>query len=338
MARAGEGRPHGKAKSRKAVHATMGIRFRCPNGHKLNVKTFLAGKRGVCPDCGQTFRIPPEGTDDSSVVAMPLESRRNGSPRTEEDNLAESDFETAVAVAAAAVSEPAKAAVEGVVFLPPKPARSVPTPLASPVPAGQSPAPLALAPQTRAPQAPAAQSPAPHSPVPEIFFPSLVPKPAPQPVVPRPVPAVAPLPPRAPVDPIAEAPEARWYVRPPSGGEYGPARGDVMRKWIAEGRVSSDSLVWREDWTDWREAGPQFGPLATPAAASPAPTTPTALPGAAAPISARVAAGSPRNLAERKPVGRKRGNDMAVAALVCLVLVCVILVTVLVVVLSQGSA
>jgi len=36
----------------------MGIRFTCPNGHKLHVKTFLAGKRGVCPNCGAKFVIP----------------------------------------------------------------------------------------------------------------------------------------------------------------------------------------------------------------------------------------------------------------------------------------
>jgi hypothetical protein len=36
----------------------MGIRFRCPSGHKLHVKAFLAGKRGVCPHCGARFVIP----------------------------------------------------------------------------------------------------------------------------------------------------------------------------------------------------------------------------------------------------------------------------------------
>src|SRR5688572_6042780 len=36
----------------------MGIRFSCPNGHKLHVKEFLAGKRGVCPSCGAKFVIP----------------------------------------------------------------------------------------------------------------------------------------------------------------------------------------------------------------------------------------------------------------------------------------
>ncbi len=36
----------------------MGIRFLCPNGHKLNVKADLAGKRGSCPDCGAKLVIP----------------------------------------------------------------------------------------------------------------------------------------------------------------------------------------------------------------------------------------------------------------------------------------
>jgi hypothetical protein len=36
----------------------MGIRFNCPNGHRLNVKPFLAGKRAVCPKCGAKFRVP----------------------------------------------------------------------------------------------------------------------------------------------------------------------------------------------------------------------------------------------------------------------------------------
>ena len=43
----------------------MGIRFYCPNGHKLNVKSFLAGKRGICPHCGSKVDIPLESTRDS---------------------------------------------------------------------------------------------------------------------------------------------------------------------------------------------------------------------------------------------------------------------------------
>ena len=47
-------------------------------------------------------------------------------------------------------------------------------------------------------------------------------------------------------DPIAEAPDAVWYVRPPTGGQFGPADGTIMRRWLNEGRVSAEALVWRE--------------------------------------------------------------------------------------------
>lgn len=41
----------------------MGIRFLCPNGHKLNVKEFLAGKRGSCPHCNAKFLVPAASVD-----------------------------------------------------------------------------------------------------------------------------------------------------------------------------------------------------------------------------------------------------------------------------------
>jgi hypothetical protein len=45
----------------------MGIRFSCPNGHKLNVKDHLAGKRGVCPSCGAKFVIPAASESQSNA-------------------------------------------------------------------------------------------------------------------------------------------------------------------------------------------------------------------------------------------------------------------------------
>jgi hypothetical protein len=44
----------------------MGIRFFCPNGHKLNIKEKLAGKRGICPHCGIKLLIPSKSTRLSS--------------------------------------------------------------------------------------------------------------------------------------------------------------------------------------------------------------------------------------------------------------------------------
>jgi hypothetical protein len=49
----------------------MGIRFLCPNGHKLNVKSFLAGKRAICPQCGVKVLVPnqAEPTTEPSRTA-----------------------------------------------------------------------------------------------------------------------------------------------------------------------------------------------------------------------------------------------------------------------------
>jgi hypothetical protein len=62
-------------------------------------------------------------------------------------------------------------------------------------------------------------------------------------------------------DPISEAPDMIWYVRPTAGGQFGPASGEVMRTWLTEGRVAADSLVWREGWRDWQTAGDVFPKL-----------------------------------------------------------------------------
>ena len=36
----------------------MGIVCHCPNGHRVKVKDYQAGKRGLCPTCGAKFSIP----------------------------------------------------------------------------------------------------------------------------------------------------------------------------------------------------------------------------------------------------------------------------------------
>ena len=160
----------------------MGIRFYCPNGHRLNVKDFLAGKRGICPHCEARFRIPP----DSEIP--------RGSPKIKPGSAAEmgtsgiSRRRSNSAILTAAKSEkPVSALV--------RPKSDEKSDLVE------------------------------H-------------------------------------DPVDVSPESVWYVRPPAGGQYGPARGEVVRRWVAEGRVSADSLVWREGWADWQLAGPLFPGLA----------------------------------------------------------------------------
>lgn len=60
-----------------------------------------------------------------------------------------------------------------------------------------------------------------------------------------------------------EDPSAQWYVRPPSGGRYGPANGTTMRQWIAQQRITPDSLLWRDGWPQWRK-GSEFVPQWSP--------------------------------------------------------------------------
>jgi len=43
-----------------------------------------------------------------------------------------------------------------------------------------------------------------------------------------------------------------YTVRLPDGKEYGPADLEALRAWKEEGRIGSDTLVWREGATDWR--------------------------------------------------------------------------------------
>lgn len=164
----------------------MGIRFFCPNGHKLNVKSYQAGKRGICPHCGAKFTIPDESTLPSSNKAA--------SPDT-----ADADDEEILQEQAA---EQAGASVE---------------------PHGEGPGGEQLDRQVVPPAAPPQKG-----------------------------------------DPFLDAPGASWYVSPPGGGQFGPASADMMKTWIAEGRVTADSLVWREGWDDWAEASTVLPHLVPP--------------------------------------------------------------------------
>jgi uncharacterized protein DUF4339 len=150
----------------------MGIKFLCPNGHKLNVKSFLSGKKAICPKCGVRVLVPQQND-----------------PQPDQASAAEGSW-TDVSIVEAEVL-PAQPRVAG----------SMPT-------------------------APAAG------------------------------------------DAIAEAPSAVWYVRPATGGQFGPASGEIMRGWLGEGRVGASSLVWRAGWAEWRAASAVFpqlgGPVAPP--------------------------------------------------------------------------
>jgi predicted nucleic acid-binding Zn-ribbon protein len=66
--------------------------------------------------------------------------------------------------------------------------------------------------------------------------------------------------PETAANPFEDA-RANWYVRPADGNRYGPAKADMMQAWVAEGRVTPDSLVWRDGWPTWRPAKEVFGAM-----------------------------------------------------------------------------
>jgi len=176
----------------------MGIRFYCPAGHKLNVKSFLAGKRGICPHCQAKFEIPTES--DPSLLSG--DSSRLTEAAANLSDASGPDLSTTPVVPAAATL----------------PSAAITEPIAD---------------ATKTP------------------------------------------PPSTSHDPIADAPHAIWYVRPPSGGQFGPATADIMRTWISEGRVPKDAMVWREGWPEWQTASALFPGLAH-ADPQAAPAIPTA--------------------------------------------------------------
>ncbi len=206
----------------------MGIRFYCPNGHKLHVKSFLAGKKGICPYCGAITKIPLQSTRPSSRA---LRRQKKAEPLTDTAHSAVGvpDLEPPGTDPARKAHQGGKDVVEsapqaGEVFTPSEPTGSTAKDLDTPsratprfaAPAGSAPA-----------STPERRVPGPSKPI-SVF------------------------------SPLEEDPAAEWYVMPPQGGRYGPARAAVMHTWLMEGRIGLDTLVWRTGWPEWKRAEEVF--------------------------------------------------------------------------------
>ena len=53
---------------------------------------------------------------------------------------------------------------------------------------------------------------------------------------------------------LVNAGDVKWFVRPPSGGQFGPAPSRLLMNWISESRVTADSFLWRQGFAQWRLA------------------------------------------------------------------------------------
>ena len=236
----------------------MGIRFLCPQGHKLNVKSFLAGKKGFCPHC-------------NARVDIPLTSTRVSSKATTAGTADYDDVSSQIA--AGNFEDPFAGETLGVR------SSSAGTPdssVSAGTPTGVSPSAMS----------PVGSSPTGTSPITSgEGGVAVMPGNAASPPGAVPQSDSTSTPASTVIDPIAEAPDAVWYVRPRTGGQYGPTSADALQQWIREGRVAADTYVWRDGWPDWRLAsesfpnfqgastgattGPVGGPVGGPAASAP---------------------------------------------------------------------
>jgi hypothetical protein len=153
---------------------------------------------------------------------------------------------------------------------------------------------------------------------------------------------LSPMVPRA----IADAAAGIWYVRPTSGGQFGPAESPTFVQWLQEGRISRDALVWRDGWPEWlsgAQAFPDyFGPSlpvpnSTGNAAALGVTPPSGEPGT--PQTSPAVTATP-SLGARNRLGRKQQKRRRYIMMLSILTVLFIgLITALVVVITmQGAA
>jgi hypothetical protein len=180
----------------------------------LHVKDFQAGKRGKCPKCQGSFRVPAKDADFSLAVeesaAIPVTAKSKASTKPKADPLKPVSPKTSKAIKPSTVSAKVRPAEKQPVDPKPAAIASVSEPLTMPA----------------------------------SLLPLL---------------------------------DARWFVRPPSGGQFGPATTQMLLDWIAEKRVTADSLLWRdglETWFPANELVPEPFGGSPPIVTKPAPEMP----------------------------------------------------------------
>lgn len=199
----------------------MGIRFQCHHcGHQLHVKDFQAGKKGRCPVCQGAFRIPLSDAEYSvEPAADPSSPTKSISP---------------IGQASAGQTSPGQSGFGG---------------------AGKRSSTAATAP-ARVPATKPDMAKVKTEAMPAIDRTSIqdnVEQRSSREQMPE-ASDIDQVQPRV----ISEAPDATWYVRPATGGQYGPAPSAIVWEWLIEDRIGHDSLVWREDWPEWLPARQVF--------------------------------------------------------------------------------
>lgn len=199
----------------------MGIVCHCPNGHRVKVKDYQAGKRGLCPTCGAKFSIPAAGGPE-----------HNGAPRP--DGTPGSDD---------AAGEPSLPLAR---FVPLDPAVIATLPRAAPFGAARAAAAATAAAAEQVSLEPFAET------MPLGADPLAAEKTTPWSAEVE-VPALHAA--------IAERPDLSWRIAYPGGEASEPVDATTMQEWLAGGQAEGVELVWRADWPEWlpvRDVFPEF--------------------------------------------------------------------------------
>lgn len=198
----------------------MGIVAQCPNGHRIKVKEELAGRKGVCPQCQATFRIPgkTKGPSTSVPTDQAAATERSGVPMARM---------LSVDPQVAAVLPRAERVPSAVVHKPrPKPDREH---------------------HRHEHQHKKSHHPKSHTKPQHAAADRAVAGAVPVASVTEPATAKAPgLHPA-----IAERPDLTWSVAFPGGQASAPMAAATMQQWLESGQVTGNELVWRADWTNW---------------------------------------------------------------------------------------
>ncbi len=206
----------------------MGIRFKC---HlclsPLNVKNDLAKKRGVCPKCSGKFRIPIESQDYSLSLDSPVSY----------STKAISELDSEVFETHSIAERPSKAA----------PGLKIASESTSQkeTPQKETPQKQTIQNQTGKPT----EKPTEEKKI--VQEPTLL------------KPAVQDLTNREPSE-NEETPsesDELYFVRPPSGGEYGPADKATIELWVTQRRITSETLICKLGASQWKKARDVFAEL-----------------------------------------------------------------------------
>lgn len=199
----------------------MGIRFRCHHClERLNIKETLAGKRAVCPHCKKKFRIPPQDQELSLVI---------------EETTARLLDETSVPTSKGPASTDPFASLHQ------RKGAKVSIKSTQSTKQSNSTKPTNVSKKSRVSMARA-----------ESKDPGL------SGTSERPAASLRKGSKLVVTKPTETSSETLYMVRPPSGGEYGPAPKSTIESWIDQRRVTGDSMVSVEGTDEWQEAKKVF--------------------------------------------------------------------------------